>query len=60
MQVEIFCRADADEAAAVAAEAMLGFLIQSKDAPRVGQEDFAMLGQGLTPRVLRMIRREPT
>ena len=60
MQVEIFCRADADETAAVTAEAMLGFLIQSKDAPRVGQEDFAMLGQGLTPRVLRMIRREPT
>ena len=45
MQVEIFCRADAHETAAVAAEAMLGFLIQSKDAPRVGQEDFAMLGQ---------------
>jgi hypothetical protein len=60
VQVEIFCRADAHETAAVAAEAMLGFLIQSKDAPRVGQEDFAMLGQGLTPRVLRMIRREPT
>ena len=60
MHVEIFCRADAHETAAVAAEAMLGFLIQSKDAPRVGQEDFAMLGQGLTPRVLRMIRREPT
>jgi len=60
VQVEIFCRANAHETAAVAAEAMLGFLIQSKDAPRVGQEDFAMLGQGLTPRVLRMIRREPT
>jgi hypothetical protein len=27
VQVEIFCRADADEAATVAAEAMLGFLI---------------------------------
>src|SRR6476619_5079967 len=35
VQVEIFCRADADETAAVAAETMLGFLIQGKDAPRV-------------------------
>jgi hypothetical protein len=33
------------KAAAVAAEAMLCFLIQGKDSPRVGQEDFAMLGQ---------------
>ena len=41
----ILRRPDADEAAAVAAEAMLCFLIQGKDSPSVGQKDFAMLGQ---------------
>jgi hypothetical protein len=45
VEIEILRRPDADEAAAVAAEAMLCFLIQGKDSLRVGQEDFAMLGQ---------------
>lgn len=45
MEVEIVGRADADEARAVAAKPLLGFLVKSKDAPRIGQENLALLGQ---------------
>ena len=45
MEVETVGRADADEARAVAAKPLLGFLVESKDAPRIGQQNLALLGQ---------------
>jgi hypothetical protein len=45
VQVEIFGDADPDQAATVAAKALLGFLVQSEDASRIRQEHFALLRQ---------------
>ena len=51
MEIEIFGGADADQAAAVAAQALLGLLVQGKDAPRVGQQNLALLRQPDTTRI---------
>ena len=45
MQVEIFRDADPDEAVTVTANALLGFLVQSEDAPRIRQQHLALLCQ---------------
>lgn len=51
MEIEIVRCADPDQAAAIAAQAMLGFLMQGKYAPRVGQENLAMLSQPNATRI---------
>jgi hypothetical protein len=45
VQVEIFGDADPDQAATVAAKALLGFLVECEDAPRIGQQHLALLRQ---------------
>ena len=45
MEIEIVGCADADQAAAVAPEPLLGLLEEGEDAPRIGQQHLALLGE---------------
>ncbi len=45
VEIEIVGCAEADEICSIAAEPMLGLLMQGQDAPRVGQKNLAPLGE---------------
>ena len=57
MEIKIVRGADPDQAAIIAAQAMLGFLVQCKYAARVGQENLALLSQSDAERVAHDQRR---